>query len=172
MRGLSAEGLAQAVERVDALADSGDAQQLGSELLAAAGVFGTQGSLRRAITDSSAPQDARTGLATAIFAGKVADATLEVLSTVAASPWSSPTDFVDAVEQLGVLALVVAAEKAGELNELEDELFRFGRVVASDHALRDAITNKQVPASARQGLVSGLLDGKASAATITLATCW
>ena len=170
MRGLSAEGLAQAQERVELLAQSGDAEQLGTELFAVASVLGTQGSLRRAMTDPSATHDARSRLARSIFTGKVADPTVEGVATAAAARWSSPSDFVAAIEQLGVLALVIAAEKQRQLAELEDELFRFGRVVSGDHTLRDAVTNKQAPLATRQRLVEGLLQGKASTPAVALAT--
>jgi F-type H+-transporting ATPase subunit delta len=64
---------------------------------------------------------------------------------------------------------VIDSEKAGHLSELEDELFRFGRVVSGDPALRDAITNKQVPAQHRQDLVRSLLGDKVSPSATSLA---
>ena len=47
MRGVSAEGFAVSVERVDALATAGDAGRLGSELFAVSDVLGREASLRR-----------------------------------------------------------------------------------------------------------------------------
>ena len=38
--------------------------------------------------------------------------------------WSAPRDLVDALELLAVEALVAAAEQAGRLDDVEDELFR------------------------------------------------
>jgi alkanesulfonate monooxygenase SsuD/methylene tetrahydromethanopterin reductase-like flavin-dependent oxidoreductase (luciferase family) len=42
---------------------------------------------------------------------------------------------LDATERLVVAALLSSAERAGELAEVEDELFRFGQVVAGNTAL-------------------------------------
>jgi len=162
MRGVSAEGMAASVERVESLAEEGDAAQLGDELFAVAGVLRAQPSLRRAMTDPSAGSEAKSGLARSVFDNRLSADTVEATATAAAARWSSTSDFVAAVEHLGVLALIIGAEKDRHLSELEDELFRFGRVVAANPELRDAVTNKQVPAQHRQSLVQGLLDGKAS----------
>lgn len=105
----------------------------------------------------------------AIFGGKIGDAAVDVLATAAGARWSAASDMVDAVEQLGVLAVVISAEQATGLDNLEDELFRFGRVVTGDPRLRDAISNTQVPTPHRQALVRSLLEAKASPAATQLA---
>lgn len=169
MRGVSAEGRTSSVQRLLEVAEDGDASVIGSELLAIANTLGREPALRRAMTDPSAAAEAKAGLARSIFEGKVSDSTLDVIATVAAARWSSTGDFADTVEELGVLAIVVDSEKSGHLSELEDELFRFGRVVLADPALRDAITNRQVAVERRQALVRELLDGKVSASAATLA---
>jgi F-type H+-transporting ATPase subunit delta len=169
MRGVSAEGLHESVQRLEAVAQSGDAVTLGSELLAIADVLSREGALRRAMTDPSASTQARSDLAHAVFDGKLSEETVDVLATAASARWSSTTDFVNAVEHLGALAYIIEAEKHDSLDELEDELFRFGRVVSSNPALRDAITNKQIPAANREKLVAGLLEGKASVSAARLA---
>ena len=46
-------------------------------------------------------------------------------------PLVSPGDLADAVEELAVMAIVKAADRAGHLDDLEDELFRFSRIVNS-----------------------------------------
>ena len=73
---------------------------------------------------------------------------------VAAARWSAPGDLTDAVEQLAVQAIVAAAEHEGRLDDLEDELFRFGRIVASQPELRIALTNPFVSAEAKRQLLS------------------
>lgn len=169
MRGISAEGYAESVDRLETVAADGDAGRIGSDLFAVASVLGAEPSLRRALTDPSAASEAKSSLATALLSDKVSAGALDVVATAAGARWSATGDFVDAVEQLGALSLVIDSDKAGQLADLEDELFRFGRVVTGDPALRDAITNKQVPAEHRQELVRSLLDGKASSSAIGLA---
>jgi F-type H+-transporting ATPase subunit delta len=55
-----------------------------------------------------------------------------------------------------------------ELESLEDNLFRFARIVASTPHLRSALTDRDLAVEARQGLVTQLLEGKVPAATLGL----
>lgn len=169
MRGVSAEGLARAEERLTTLAEDGNALELGQELFAVAGLLNSQPSLRRALTDPSAGPEARRNLASRVLEGRVSPPTIDAVAAAVTARWSSAGDLVVALEQLGVLAVVIDADKAAALNDLEDQLFRFSRVVAGNTRLRDAITNKQAPLALRQQLVSGLLEGKASPAAAALA---
>ena len=104
-----------------------------------------------------------------ILAGKLSDAAVDIAAAAAGERWSATRDLADTLEHAGVIAEVNAAEQAGQADELEDELFRFGRVVAADSALRDAITDRTVATAARRSLVRSLLAGKASAPTVALA---
>ncbi len=60
------------------------------------------------------------------------------------------------------------ARAEGNLDEVEDELFRFARQVESSEALRSALTDQFVPAARRQSLVEELLGAKATATTTQL----
>jgi F-type H+-transporting ATPase subunit delta len=166
---MSAEGFALTRERLEALAESADAQRLGDGLLSVASLLQREPSLRRALTDPAASTEAKDRLARGILGGKVSEETVEVVATAAGTRWSSTTDFVAALEQLGALSLAIAADKESRLAELEDDLFRFGRIVLGDPGLRDAISNKQLPVTRRQELVSNLLEGKATAPAVRLA---
>jgi F-type H+-transporting ATPase subunit delta len=55
-----------------------------------------------------------------------------------------------------------------ELESLEDDLFRFARIVAATPELRSALTDRDLAVEARHGLVSQLLEGKVPAATLGL----
>ncbi|HEY6472428.1 MAG TPA: F0F1 ATP synthase subunit delta [Acidimicrobiales bacterium] len=65
-----------------------------------------------------------------------------------------------------------AAEHEGmsndELESMEDDLFRFSRIVASTPALRAALTDRDLEAPARQGVVNQLLEGKVPDTTLRL----
>ncbi len=56
----------------------------------------------------------------------------------------------------------------GQLNEVEDELFRFARALEGSDELRNALTDPHLPASRRQQIVEDLLGGKASTVTRSL----
>jgi F-type H+-transporting ATPase subunit delta len=56
----------------------------------------------------------------------------------------------------------------GTLDEVEDELFRFARSYESSDALRNTLTDEQIPAAMRQAIVEDLLGGKATSTTTQL----
>jgi F-type H+-transporting ATPase subunit delta len=65
-------------------------------------------------------------------------------------------------------AVLSVARAEGTLAEVEDELFRFSRVLASNDELRTTLTDPAIPAARRQQIVEDLLGGKASPATVSL----
>jgi len=171
MRGASRASLADAKERLRALATgSPDASQLGDDLFAVTGLLDSERSLRRALADSSRPRSARAGLVSAMLDGRVSPAAAELVSSVVTSQWSSPADLADAIEQLAVLAVVTAADDGGHLDDLEDDLFRFSRVLGGQAVLRAALSNPFAPDGAKRALVSDLLAGKTSEQTVDLVT--
>jgi len=171
MRGISRASLAEVEQRLEPLtADPAAAAELGNELFAVAGVLATQPALRRALSDQSRPPAARSALATSVLAGKISAAATDLMAAVAAARWSTAGDLTDAVEKLAVQAIVEAAEAHGRLDDLEDELFRFGRIVASTPELRIALTNPFVPAQDKRELLSGLLAGKVTDESLRLIT--
>lgn len=56
------------------------------------------------------------------------------------------------------------------LEEIEDELFRFTRVVEAHPALRSALADAGRPVAERERLIRELLEGRVQAATVRLAT--
>ena len=156
MRGVSRASLAEVEERLEPLtADPRLAATLADELFGVAGLLATQPVLRRALADPSraAERAARPGRGRC-WPARSAPETADLVAAVAAARWSAPGDLTDAVEQLAVQAVVAAAEQEGHLDDLEDELFRFGRIVASQPALRMALTNPFVSADAKRQLLS------------------
>lgn len=61
---------------------------------------------------------------------------------------------------------VISAE--GNVNEVQDELFRFSRVLEGNDELRNALTDASLPAERRQQIVFDLLGGKANDTTVAL----
>ena len=102
--------------------------------------------------------------------GKVSPATEELVSHAASNRWASSTDMSDALEQLAVEAMVAAAEYQRVSDELEDDLFRFGRLVAGQPDLRSALASASLPAENKRDLLSALLRGKVSPVALSLIT--
>lgn len=167
MNGASREALVAARERLDALTDntSVDAAELAGELAAVTALLDREVSLRRVLTDPAQAGEAKAELATRLLSGQVGGETVDLVSGMVRSRWSQSRDLVDAIEELANTADLTAAQRAGALDDVEDELFRFGRIVASSTELRAALTDRTATASAKGELLRSLLGGKAHAVT-------
>ncbi len=151
-----------------ALAGNDSDAAVGTDLFAAVDALDAQPALRRALTDPSTPEEARVGIVRALFDGKIGPGAIEVLVAAVRFRWAGGRTFTAAVERQAVRAELRSIGASG-LEETEDELFRFGRMVESDGGLRAALADRAAPLARRQELVSTLLSGKANDATIALA---
>ncbi|MQA94036.1 MAG: F0F1 ATP synthase subunit delta [Streptosporangiales bacterium] len=164
MQGVSRTSMAEVRERFDSVS-AGDPALLAGELFDVVDLFDREHLLRRALADPARPGEAKSAAVHAVLDGKVSTPTAEVAAAVVQARWARSGDLTDALESLAVYAEALAAEQAGELDELEDELFRFSRIVESEPRLRTALTDVGAPVERRVELVERLLDGKTSAFT-------
>lgn len=65
-------------------------------------------------------------------------------------------------------ALFAVAEAEGDLDQVGDELFRFGKSVEGQPELRQALTDPALPADRKKAVIEDLLGKKASRHTVTL----
>lgn len=185
------EGYASAVLGVP----GSDVAALAAELAAIDRLFASNPALRAALTDTAVPAHSRRAVLDALLNGKVSDQARRA-AAFAASAVSAPdvpgaidwlahrarqaalgdADFESPLSHLaarqrigGFSAFVLEGESTGQLEEIEDELFRFARTVEATPALRRALTDRDLPVGARQGVVRELLAGKVSGATQRLA---
>jgi len=105
-----------------------------------------------------------------LLEGRVSGTTLDLVVSMTSSHWAALRDLADAAEELAVLATAAAAEDAGQLDDLEDELFRFGRIVGAQPDLRSALSDPLLPADRKRGLLDALLAGKVTPTTFRLIT--
>ena len=161
--------ISRVVGAVTHAADPADLDTLGPDLFAVVDALSSSVALRRAVTDPGAQPEQRQGLVRGLLDGKVSRTAVNIVADAAGMRWSSGPTFVAALERQAVRAQLLAADRAGSLDETEDELFRFARLVESEPELRNAFANQAMPLSARQELVSDLLGGRAGAASVALA---
>ncbi|MEV8513154.1 F0F1 ATP synthase subunit delta [Dactylosporangium sp. NPDC051484] len=169
---INREANGAAADKLAAFAASADVQKIRSvagEILAVADLLRREPRLRRALADPGRSAEDRGELISAILSGKVSDDTLALLSALVSGRWSGPGALLDGAERLGVDALLSAADQAGELAEVEDELFRFSQIVAGDGRLAGALSDSTAPLASRNELVRDLIEGKAKPATVSLA---
>ncbi|MED7949037.1 MULTISPECIES: F0F1 ATP synthase subunit delta [unclassified Streptomyces] len=172
MIGASREALVAGRQNLESLTDSTsvDAAKLAEELTAVTALLDREVSFRRVLTDPSRSGQDKAQLVTSLLSGQVSGEAVDLVSGLVRSRWSGARDLVDAVEELSSYAEVIAAEKAGALDDVEDELFRFGRVVSGSNELRSALTEPKAGAAAKAALIRKLLGGRANAGTVRLVT--
>lgn len=170
MQAASREALATTRARLDervAGLGAGD-QELGGELFEITSVLVRERALRRLLADPATAEADRTRLADTVFGGKVSDAAMATLTDLVTARWSQPGDLVVAAETLARRARLAVAERDGSLEEVEDELFRFARVLDSETRLREMLIDQTQPEQGRLELLDGLVGGKVRPVTLEL----
>lgn len=145
-----------------------DAATIGDSLLGIVGVLSRRPTVRRALVDVGRSADTREALARRLFGDRVDGAAMDIVAAAIAERWSRPSEFTNAITDLGIQAHLAAAEVDDRLADVEDELFRFGQIVRSDPALRSALTDQVAPRESKQQLIKRLLDRKAQPETVRL----
>ncbi|HJQ43844.1 MAG TPA: F0F1 ATP synthase subunit delta [Jatrophihabitantaceae bacterium] len=138
---------------------------LAQELYAVVDILIQQPQLRRKLADPTTTSERRAGLVDGLFSGKVGTSTLQLVKDAVSLRWSTAWDLLDALEITGDDALLTAAENAGRLDDVEDELFRFERVLDSSSSLTTLLDDYSADAGRRAELVGRLVGGKVNAVT-------
>jgi F-type H+-transporting ATPase subunit delta len=167
MQGASRAALAHAIEAFEASPAESSAE-VSEGLYAVATLLDREPSLRRAFTDPASSPDSRRGLAQALLGRQLGAAPLAVLSELVAQRWNAPADLRAGVEVLAADAALRAAEADGVLDDVEDELFRFARLLEREPVLRAALTDPGLPDDRKSGLLRELLGERAKPQTLRL----
>ena len=165
MRGTSAASLQSLLNVAEAQKTS---EQLGDDLFNVVASIDSTPALRRVLTDPSVESNAKEQLVADVFGAHLSPAALAVVKDAVAGRWSAAGDLADALEIAGVRTYVATAGEEGS-ETIQNELFAFGQVIAENAELRDALTNRNYPATGKASLVRGVLGNKASAASVALA---
>jgi F-type H+-transporting ATPase subunit delta len=146
-------------------ADANSASAMSSELFFVAEVLSTNIAVRRALTDPSREGTAKAAFISDLLGKKIGAHALGLVTELSNLRWSSAKDLVLVVEQLAIEAEASAANIAGELDRVEDELFTAATAFAGSSELRKALTSDATNAKAT--LVADILKG-ASGSTVKL----
>ena len=141
---------------------------IADELYAVADLLVGQPPLRRRLGDPATAPEARVGLLESIFGGKLAKQTFTLVAEAVKLRWSSPWDLTDALESAGDTALFVAAEKGNSLDRVEDELFRFERILDANGEAAGLLDEQATAPARRNQLLDSLVGGKVSPITLAL----
>jgi F-type H+-transporting ATPase subunit delta len=139
-----------------------------SDLTGVASALADSPQLRRMLTETTAQAEAKVALARRLVEGRVAQQSLALVTLAAGERWTSGRDLVDGLRRLARTASFLKAERAHELDSVEDEIFRFGRILDASADLSLALDDPATTADARVAIIRRLLDGKAHALTVEL----
>ena len=169
--GASRQALIAARKLLDELLkglSAADASALSAQLFAVVTTLDSSTPLRRALTDNSRDANSKAELAKELFAKSTSDLTIKLLISLTALRWSSPSNLGDVIEQLAVEAEASVANQNNELDRLEEEIFHFSRIVASELELRQILNSPKYSSEGKRVLVAKLLASKLSPSTSRL----
>jgi len=175
LRSASRDAQAALIAKFDSVSTglSGDAlSTLSDELASVAKLLVAEPILARHLAEASGETEAKKQLLQRLLAGKVGDTTLDVLNTAASVRWSLTSDLVDAVEHIARLSLLTRAEHENQADEVEEQLFRFSRILEAQPQLTTLLGDYSRPAQGRVDLVRKVMsqnNGANATATALLA---
>ena len=140
------------------LNDSQVGDTFATDMFAVVDALESSPTLRRAVTDPGTPEGARQGLVHGLLDGKVDRAVADFVAEAATLRWAGGRTFAAALERQAVRAVLIVADRRGELEDTEDQLFRFARFVESNPDLRNVLADRSIDRSRRQELIGELLE--------------
>lgn len=161
MRSSSRVALTSLSDRFSTIAkdlDSKALSTLSNELVAVAQMLDREIVVTRYLTVPAEDGAPRVRLMERLVSGKVGDATLEVLRSAVAERWSANADLIDAIEHVSRQALLEVAERDDKVDEVEEQLFRFSRILDAQPRLAILLGDYAVPVDGRVALLRKVLD--------------
>ncbi len=160
MRSASRRALKSVTDRFDTIAkdlDNQGLEKLSGELVSVAKMLDGEIVVTRYLTLPSEDAAPRVRLLERLVSGKVGDPTLELLKAAVSERWSANSDLIDAVEHVSRQALLEVAAREDRVDEVEDQLFRFARILEAQPRLSVLLGEYGAPAEGRVGLLRNVL---------------
>ncbi len=145
-----------------------DAAQFSADLFTVLTVLSSSVGLRRALTDNSRDAASKADLISNLFGKNVTEAAKTLFSQAASLRWSNPAEIADAIENLAVESASAAADKSGELEKMENQLFDFARALVANPEFRQALNTSSDTDANKVTLLESVVNGKYSSHTINL----
>ena len=159
---VSVTTMVEALDGVVAGLDVDGLTALANDLASVVKVLRRESVLARHLADPSGDSAPKVALTERVLSGKVSDPALEVLRTAVSQRWSSTSDLIHGIQHIARLALLVRAEREDQIEDVEDQLFRFSRILDSEPRLITLLSEYTSPLDGRIGLVTSVLHGRAS----------
>jgi ATP synthase F0 subunit b/ATP synthase F1 delta subunit len=171
LRSASRESVLSMVKHLDGVVADLDANGLTSladDLSSAVKLLRREAPLGRHLADPSLDSDRKVALAERLLSGKVSDSALDVLKNAVSQRWSSTSDLIRGVQHIARLVLLVRAELEDQIDDVEDQLFRFSRILDSEPRLTSLLSEYTAPLEGRISLLNNVLHRQASKNTADL----
>jgi ATP synthase F0 subunit b/ATP synthase F1 delta subunit len=162
MRSASREALDSVMQRFGETTKSLDDRGLSTladELTSVAALLDRETVVTRYLTQPAEDAAPRVRLLERLVSDKVGEHALEILKTAVSQRWSANNDLIDAVELVLRNALLTRAEHGGSLDEVEDQLFWFSRILDAQPRLSILLGDYEAPADSRVQLLRKVLEG-------------
>lgn len=172
MRSASRQALAALREHEDSVlgarASVATLMTVADELYAVAALLVANPRLRRTLGDPASEAERRSELLRRLLGDQLSRQALDIAVTAAGLRWSTPWDLADALEASGDDALFAAAQKDHIFDRVEDELFRFERIVENEGELAALLDETTVLPARRTEFLDTLVEGKVAPVTLAL----
>jgi len=171
LRSTSRDSLKAVIARFDELTADVDADGLtgiADDLANVAKLLKSEPALSKHFGEPTEDGDGKANLAETLLSGQISDTALEVVKAAVTQRWSSESDLHYAVRHVARLGLLVRAERNDETAEVEDQLFRFSRILDSESRLSTVLSDYTTPAEGRIGLLDKILENQAGDTTRAL----
>jgi F-type H+-transporting ATPase subunit delta len=133
---------------------------LADELASVVTLLVDQPGLNKHLAEPSDNPQAKVTLIERLLSDKVDEHTLDLLRTAVSARWSAEADLLAGIEHTARLALLKLAEVNDEVDDVEDQLFRFGRILDAQPRLTVLLSDYTNAADGRVALLDKVLEGE------------
>ncbi|MFC0673412.1 F0F1 ATP synthase subunit delta [Brachybacterium hainanense] len=171
MRGISSTSFSEVIQQAESAfrADGVSLESTADELFAIADAIDSSNQLVRLLSDSGRDAEVKEAAVRTLLTGRVGQVAFGLALEVVRRRWSEQEDILDALEELGVLALLDQADREGVLGQVEEELFQTSRVIDDSAELSSAFDDAREDPAVRGAVVANLLERSAHRLTLALA---
>ncbi len=162
LRSSSKQALTDLMNRFGDIADDLDdatLTTLADELASVAQLLTREVVVTRYLVTRAEDSAPRIQLLERLLADKVGGPTLEVLRSAVSERWSDTEDLIVALQHIARQAFLVRAERAGQIDEVADQLFWFSRILDEQPHLATLLGDTTVPAEKRVTLLRNVIGG-------------
>jgi F-type H+-transporting ATPase subunit delta len=170
MRGTSSTSFGEVLRQTEAAfsAAPGSLEATADGLFTVADAIDSSNQLVRMLSDAGRPAELKEEVVQTLFGARVPAVVLDAVREVVSRRWSEQEDILDALELLGVSALLEQAQQEGVLEQVENELVEVSRLIDAAPELTIALDDLREDPSQREAIITRLLTAHVHRLTILL----